>query len=57
MIWENYVDENMYDDWKETAKLIPTLNQHVLEDIEDYLILSGFKPNSVEGKKKLGRAP
>ena len=43
LIWEEYYNPEKKDVWLESAKALNDLNQHVLQDIEDYILLEGFK--------------
>ena len=42
-VWEGYFNEKRKDQWLETAELLKHINPHVLQDIEDYILLEGFK--------------
>merc|ERR1712113_444662 len=43
-IWEGYFNEDEHTpNWKEGAERLRHINPQVLEDIEDYILLDGFK--------------
>lgn len=42
-MWEGYFNEKNKDLWLETAEMLKHINDHVLQDIEDFLILQIFK--------------
>ena len=39
---EGYFNEKHSGQWLEAAEILKTVNEHVLEDIEDYILLEGF---------------
>lgn len=41
-IWEGYFNEKLKDKWLETAEALKHVNEHTLEDIEDWILLKGF---------------
>ena len=53
-IWEGYFNEKLKAKWLETAEALKHVNDHVLEDIEDYILLKGFgkqmKPEKIREK-------
>jgi len=53
MLWEGIVPEQRYEEWKQAADKIDGINPHVIEDIQDYVILQSYKPETPEGKKEL----
>lgn len=42
-VWEGYFNEKNKDIWLETVEMLKNINDHVLQDIEDAIILEGFK--------------
>ena len=42
-MWEGYFNEKNKGVWLETAEQLKHINQHVLQDIEDSILLEGFK--------------
>ena len=46
-MWEGYFNEKNKEQWEETADSLRHINDHVLQDIEDFILLKGFK----KGKK------
>lgn len=50
-IWDDYINEKNKDKWLETAEALKHINVQVLQDIEDYILLQGFKgikPNKIK---------
>ena len=41
-IWEGYFNEKIKDKWTDTADKLKHINDHILQDIEDYIILKSF---------------
>ena len=46
-IWEGYFAENQHEAWMLVAKKLRHVNDHVLQDIEDAILLQGFKGTPV----------
>ena len=42
-IWTGYFNEKNTQKWLDTAEGLKHINDHVLQDIEDAIILEGFK--------------
>jgi len=42
-IWDSYFSEKNMQKWLETAEALKHINNHVLQDIEDFILLEGFK--------------
>ena len=42
-IWTGYFNEKNRQKWLDTAEALKHINDHVLQDIEDAIILEGFK--------------
>lgn len=42
-VWEGYFSDKLKDKWLETAEALKHVNVHVLQDIEDFILLKGFK--------------
>ena len=42
-MWEGYISEKSYDKWLETAEALKHINDLVIQDIEDSILLEGFK--------------
>ena len=40
--WENYFNEEAKGEWEEAAGRLLNINEHVLQDIEDVILLQGF---------------
>lgn len=52
-IWENYISEDRKEKWMEISEQLRHINPHVLEDIEDFIIIQGFKPRTDKDRKEL----
>lgn len=52
-VWDGYFREKNREVWLRGADILKHINEHVLEDIEDYIILSGFKPKKEKDFKKI----
>lgn len=42
-IWEGYFNEKNCDQWVATAEALKNVNDHVLQDIEDFILLEAYK--------------
>lgn len=42
-IWEGYFNEGAKPQWLETAEMLKHVNSHVIEDMQDAIMLEGFK--------------
>ena len=42
-IWEGYYNEANNQKWLDTANDLKSINDHVLQDVEDYILLESFK--------------
>lgn len=42
-MWDGYFNEKNQQMWLDTAEQLKHVNNHVLQDIEDYILLQGFK--------------
>ena len=42
-IWDSYFSEKNMQKWLDTAEALKHINNHVLQDIEDFILLEGFK--------------
>ena len=52
-IWTGYFNEKNTEKWLETAEGLKHINDHVLQDIEDAIILEGFKGVKKDKLKQL----
>ena len=43
-----YFNQTHKQTWIDTAEALKNINDHVLEDIEDYILLDGFKGMKTE---------
>ena len=51
-IWEGYINPNKHEQFMACANKLRNVNPHVLQDIEDHLLLEGFKHKKVHETKK-----
>jgi hypothetical protein len=42
-IWEKYISDNRKEVWLETAETLRHINKHVVSDIQDFIMIQGFK--------------
>lgn len=57
-VWEGYFNESTKDQWLETAEMLKHVNPHVLQDIEDSILLKGFgkeKPEKIKNMIELAQ--
>jgi molybdopterin-guanine dinucleotide biosynthesis protein len=54
-IWDGYISENRKDNWMDIAEKMRHINKHVVEDIQDFIIVEGFKPKTPQDKKEIGK--
>jgi len=50
-VWDGYFNDRNKEVWLATVEMLKHINVHVLQDIEDYILLQGFKgekPGQVE---------
>jgi len=52
-VWEGYFNEKHEAQWLDTVEALKHVNEQVLEDIEDYILLEGFKPLKDDKIQKL----
>lgn len=50
-IWETYISENRKPDWMEAAEMLRHINDHVIQDIRDYILIQGFNPKIQKDRK------
>jgi hypothetical protein len=41
-IWQNYISENRKNDWLKVAENLRHINDHVIQDIQDQILILGF---------------
>jgi hypothetical protein len=52
-IWEGYFSEERREAWIAAAEKLRRINPHVLQDIEDYILLQGFRGKKIGDVKKI----
>lgn len=50
-VWETYISENRKNDWKEIAEIMRNINEHVIQDIQDSILIHGFKKQQQTNRK------
>lgn len=52
-MWEQYFSEEKKDQWIAASEKLRKINPHVLQDIEDHILLKGFKGKKLAEVKKV----
>lgn len=52
-IWEKYISDSRKDEWVETAETLRHVNEHVINDIQDYILIRGFKRQQQQNRKTI----
>lgn len=52
-IWQNYISENRKQDWENAAKALRHINEHVIQDIQDYILIQGFPKQKQANRKAI----
>ena len=52
-IWDQYFNESKKEIWLGAAEKLRKINPHVLQDIEDHILLQGFKGKKLAEVKKI----
>ena len=52
-IWELYFNESRKEQWISAAQKLRKINPHVLQDIEDYILLQAFKKKKINEVKRI----
>ena len=50
-IWQGYISENRKEDWLNTAEKLRHVNDHVISDIQDYIMLQVFGTKQMKDRK------
>lgn len=45
-IWQGYISENRKENWLETAETLRHINDHVIQDMQDYIMIEAFGPKA-----------
>ena len=53
-IWQNYISENRKNDWLNVAEDLRHINDHVIQDIQDFILISAFPQQKQKDRKLLG---
>jgi hypothetical protein len=51
-IWEGYMNEKNREKWLAGAERLRHVNSHVLQDIEDHILLEGYLKKNIKDVKK-----
>jgi hypothetical protein len=52
-VWDGYFNDRNKETWLATVEMLKHINNHVLQDIEDYILLQGFKGEKVTQIEKI----
>ena len=52
-MWEQYFNESKKEQWLAAAEKLRKINPHVLQDIEDHILLKGLKSKKLTEVKKI----
>lgn len=53
LIWEGYYHPAKTEQWIAAAEKLRHVNAHVIQDIEDYIMLEAFKGKSIPEMRKI----
>jgi hypothetical protein len=48
MIWEGYFHPSKSEQWIQASEKLRHINAHVIQDIEDFIMLEAFKGKTVD---------
>jgi len=51
-VWEGYFNEKLQQKFLDTAEMLKHVNEHVLQDVEDFILLKGFKGMKMDAVKE-----
>lgn len=54
-IWQNYLSENRKEDWLNSAEDLRHINNHVIQDIQDYILISAFPKTKQSERKEIAK--
>ena len=54
-IWQNYISENRKEDWLNVAEDLRHINDHVIQDIQDYILISAFPKKKQEKRNEIAK--
>ena len=54
-IWQNYLSENRKEDWLNVAEDLRHINDDVIQDIQDYILISAFPKKKQKERKELAK--
>ncbi|CAI2360951.1 unnamed protein product [Moneuplotes crassus] len=54
-IWQNYISENRKDDWLNVAEDLRHINDHVIQDIQDFILISAFPKEKQTKRTELAK--
>lgn len=50
-IWQGYISENRKENWTEAAETLRHINDHVIQDIQDYIMIQAYGKKAEDRKK------
>lgn len=54
-IWDTYISEGYKGEWMQAAELLRQINDHVIQDIRDYILIQGFDPKIQKDRKMIAK--
>lgn len=55
-IWQNYISENRKNDWLNVAEDLRHINDHVIQDVQDFILISAFPKQKQEKRAEIAKA-
>ena len=52
-IWQNYISENRKNDWLNCAEDLRHINDHVIQDIQDFILIKGYPKQKQKDRKAI----
>lgn len=52
-IWQGYIGENRKENWIDTAETMRHINEHVLQDIQDFILIQAYGPKMAKDRKAI----
>lgn len=52
-IWHTYISEAIKGEWENAAGMLRHINEHVIQDIRDWILIQGFDPKIQKDRKAI----
>lgn len=52
-IWHTYISEAIKGEWENAAGMLKHINEHVIQDIRDWILIQGFDPKVQKDRKAI----